>query len=170
MPPWWAAASGRPIGRRWRTGRGGRLGRRGWRCRWPGGLAGSRWAQEDDVVLAVTKSRVPRWAMAAFEAPGVVEVEPPTTSGDGNLAARIRPSRRGIRGRRPPVADRRPGIPRRSRSRAGPLGQTPTALRASSGLQRPGQVRQLRRSCRGGWGRAAITPPAHRGRAGCRSR
>ena len=86
--------AGRPIGRRWRTGRGGRPGRRGSRCpvaRWvlpvPGG------PRKTTFSLPATKSRVPRWAIRSRLRPRAWSKSNSSRRlRAGNRAARMRPS------------------------------------------------------------------------------
>jgi hypothetical protein len=114
----------RPIGWRWRTAPGGRLGSRGSPARSPNGSSRCGWAEEDHPLLAGNEVQCGQVGdRVAFQPAGVVEVELLDALRAGNRPARILPS--------PPCASRAatsrcgrpPGIPHGPGFGAGPLGE-----------------------------------------------
>ena len=139
--------AGDPLRRRWRTATRWPA----WQARIPRPMA--RWVlpvpggpRNTTFSLAVTKSRVPRWAIVSRlrDALRGRSRTPPGSCGPGTGRRGCGPRRRGTRGRRPRVAGRRPGTPRgvqpsaraRSASRS-------TDVAQGRRLQRPGEVREL---------------------------
>ena len=159
----------RPIGWRWRTAPGARLGSRGSPARSPGGFSRCRVGRGRS--RSPCRRRSPRWRGGRS---GRVSVRgrgrsrtPPMLLRAGNRAARIRPS--------PPWASRAATSRCRQAARiflmgpglgAGPLGQPARPIRAAWALSTPGSDTPARRSRRG-WRRgfrAGIMPLLRRHR------